>query len=299
MGKMILGRPRWRRLRVGCAVEYAERCLAMAVYARGGVWRVKWAEYGAYGGEDDDGFAKMLRKRVHRRPFWTHLAGHQSLLGQHVHRVDVDDSLTFREKREALRTQALGGLPNPDDSVLLLRNQQLGPETEAHSVGAVAFKDDIRREFKVVKRAMGIINPHLGSAAVGLANTYLALYPEEDRKRNPKRKVILMGRDYARTCVFDDWRLMATREEARDEEHGIWDWPELTFDETDLKDDFDPCLVRVDGMGSEPVDGVQVWDPFEESEGASVRIDNDEARERIREHPELAPIAFGMALCRG
>jgi hypothetical protein len=304
----LLGCPKKRRLVVGCAIESEEdsqNCLAMAVYAQRGVWRVKWAMHGVFGGRHDRGFAKRLRARVHRRSFWAPLAGLSSQQNQRVRAVDLgadgrkrSKSLKGREQRAALKTQLCQDLPNRGDPMVMVRSEHDDPDGRVHSVGAIAPKDDIRDEFRILARSMGIINPHLGSAAVGLANTYLALYPEEKRRENPRRIIILKGQDFTLICFMDDWRLLDTL--VVEMFHGrrmghsdIRDWENMIIDYGEKPEPFVPCLVRAADIDPEVREGIEVWDPFADS---SMETDDDEIRALIETHIELAPIAFGMAL---
>lgn len=292
---------RFRRLTVGCGIQGGD-CLALAVGGRQDAWRIDWGMYGKLG---DRHFAKRLSSKVWRRDLWTPPADAAAEQETVVCAIDlslrrVDDkpaAIGAREQVSAMRTQTLGRFSHAAEPSIIRGFSARGPDGKTHLVGAIARRKTIEEDFDGWRRVMGIINPHIGSNAVALTNFYLALYPEDYRKAKPCRILALEGRETTHAVLLDDWRLIDSIQyqmmaNQRLDAALMDQWIKFFRGRHSLADAPMPCIVET--MDDRTTDaGHEVWRPFQDT--AAVQMD-EVLRALIEEHPDLAPLAFGMAL---
>ena len=292
-----------RRTTVGCGVQ-GNDCLALAVKGREGAWRIAW---GLYGRRGDKEFARELRGRVWRRPLWAPPWDSSAEQEAVVCQVDLDLSqrkqavpVSVRVARAALRTQVMGRFSFAAEPAVLRGLEMVGPEGARHLIGAVARVGMMDREYSVWRKEFSIIHPHVGSSAAALANAYLALYPADRRRAAPDRMLALEGRETTHAVLMRDWRLVDAIQ---------YEMPEGQCLDTTLMDQWlryfqtqyrladlpTPCVIRSREKHSLE-ESVEVWSPFD---GKPPIVIDPAVLTLIREHADLAPLAFGMALQGG
>jgi hypothetical protein len=294
---------RLRRTTVGCGIQ-GGRCLALAVSGREGDWRIGWGLYGELG---ERRFAKRLSGKVWRRPLWAPPVENGAGQGVVVCGIDLsirsrDDKagrIGARETAAALRTQVMGRFGHASEPATLCGLNVRGPENESHLVGAVARRDVIEHEYRGWRKDMGIINPHIGSNAAALANLYLALYPAARRRELPCRMLVLEGRETTHAVLLDDWRLVDSVQHLMIENQQLDTMldPLIQFFQDHHQLPVAPAPCVIEALGERTSDNsIEVWHPFLDSSAVVV----DEAtRELMEAHPDLTPLAFGMALQGG
>lgn len=292
---------RLRRTTIGCGLQ-GQDCLALAVSGRAGAWRVVWGMNGALG---DREFAKRLSAKVWRRQFWTPTVDPDSEQESVLCGID----LAFRERggkvrpvraaerAAALRTQALGRFPHASEPTVVRGLEVRGPDGKPHFVGAVARLSVIEQDYRGWRKTMGILNPHIGSNAAALANTYLALCPEERRRSIPLRLLVLEGRSTTHAVLLDDWRLLDSLqyqmlENQRLDAALLGQWVSFFQDRHALPSPPVPCILAA-RADHHLADAYELWNPL--STPGAVAAD-EAVRALFLSHPDLAPLAFGMAL---
>jgi hypothetical protein len=295
--------PRLRWLTIGCGIQ-ADDCLALAVKGHAGEWRIDW---GLFGTRDDPGFARQLRGRVWRRqlwaPPWSGGAEQEMVvcgIDLQFYVSEASARISASEKSAALRTQVMTHYAHASDPAFVCGIELRGPEGARHLVGAAAQRDAIRASYREWRQDVGIIHPHIASNATALANTYLALYPEDERQRQPVRMLVLEGRDITHAVLMNDWRLMDSIQYQmmpgqRLETVLLEQWIQYFQDRHQLNNAPEPCVFEsYDGIDAVPE--YARWRVF--THAPPVRGDNT-VLELMDQHPDLAVLAFGMALQGG
>ncbi len=318
---------RLNRRTVGCGIQ-GSQCMAMDVSGRAGAWRVKWALLGDLPNDEDPGdasFVALLPKKVRRRSLWASLRGddaiHQTATcGIYLGAEDEAKMLSSADRKQMMETQVRDHFaPMPDGVSEISCGLVLRGHHDRHMVGAAAWKHVIDDEFRFWRRRMRISNPHIGSIAAAIANLYLALYPEDRRKDLPCRMLVLVIGRYAHTVLMDDWRLIDSlqhlilNQQLNDELLGQW---QMEFDHRRTyvtppppppDSPMSPLVIAgVPALGEE--ESFEVWHPFADghnsdgsaTQGAAtgrqdMKIKTD-AMALIDDQPQLAALAFGMAL---
>jgi hypothetical protein len=292
--------PRLRRLTIGCGLQ-GEDCLAMAVKGRPAAWRIEW---GLAGKRHDPAFWRELRKKVWRRPLWAppwESGVEQDMV---VCGVDVHFETGTRrgrvpasEQRAALRTQVMSRYAHVADPACLCGLELRGPDGEYHLVGAAARREAIRMNYREWRHGAGIIHPHIGATAAALANVYLALYPEEERRRQPWRMLVLEGRETTHAVLMQDWRLLDSIQYQmmpgqRLEPVLMEQWIQYSRERNRIAEPLVPLVVAsYDDSVNVPEN--MFWFPFK---GLAPTMCGQGVEDLIASHPDLAPLAFGMAL---
>lgn len=290
-----------RRTTIGCGVQ-GDDCLALAVSGGEGAWRIEW---GLLGKMDDPAYARQLSHKVWRRPLWAPPLDRREAAFINICGIDLsfggNDAqaarLTAKEIRAALRTQTLGRIPHGSDSVMLCGLEMRGEDGERHLVGAATAQGLIQHSYADWHERMGILHPHVGSSAAALANAYLALYPAARRRKSPLRLLALEGREITLAILLDDWRLLDAiqfrmMEGQRLDTLLLQQWTSFFGDRNHLEDAPTPCVIAYDGAGNGPA-SFETWSPFADAD----LVHNDFAvQDVMRENPDLAALAFGMAL---
>jgi len=175
----------------------------------------------------------------------------------------------------------------------------VGPSGEHHLVGAAAHLDTIDQHYRVWKKTMNIINPHICSNTVALANLYLTLYPKS-RREHACKMIVLEGRETTHAILMDDWRLLDAIHyqmmEGQCLDYELLDqWVRYFTERCQLKSDPSPCIVSVSPPHHSMAE-LEFWSPLTE-QPPTVR--DETTQMLIQAHPDLAFLAFGMALQGG
>ena len=290
------------RTTVGCGIQ-GDDCLALALAGNEGTWRIGWSLYGRL---DDRDFTRRLSRRVWRRPLWA--PPFSSGPDDHLVICQIDLSFLARRKSDigrmaagemmaALRTQVSGRFSQSPESSIIYGLDLRGPDGERHLVGSAVPRDVVQRTFEEWSGGVGIIHPHIASNAAAMANLYLALYPEQKRKQSCLRMLVLEGRETTLAVLMDDWRLLDAIQyrmmaNQRLDEVLLGQWISFFRERNRLEDQPIPCVV--DSLdGSDACLSCERWAPF--ADGSAI-IADETTRTDMRTHPDLAALAFGMAL---
>lgn len=288
---------------VGCGIQ-GDECLALAVRHRAGSWQVAW---GVFGKRGDPEFARTLKDRVWRRDLWAppwDIHADQDMVACGIDMSFVKSSskvgLNPRAIKAAIRTQVIARYPNTTDPVSVFGLQVRGPEGTPHWVGAAAPRKVVDQSYRAWNRDMGIIHPHIASNAAALANVYLALYPETERKRSPTRMLVLEGRETTHSVLMEDWRLIDSLQyqmmhNQRLDMALIAEWGEYFRHRNEFSKTPVPLVLETDGT-ERTDDDLEIWRPLDSAGG--VRMDSS-SRVLADKYPDLAALAFGMALHGG
>lgn len=288
------------RVAVGCGVQ-GDDWLALAVRGHGMHWTVEWALQGTRG---DQRVYDELARKVWRRPFY--VAPWEAGLDKEmsVSGVDVEFLLGGNNKRPraaevdaAVRTQMMGRFTHAAEPSVLCGLQAQGPDGQPHWVGAVTLQDVVKQTYREWKSGAGVINPHVSSNAIALANVYLALYPAEKRAEQPGRLLVLESRGVTHAVLMDDWRLVDSLhyEKVGTQELDpllVAEWIEFFAERNEFRGSVAPLIM---GLGTEALahEDVEIWHPL--AAGGPVRVLTT-GRLQINERPDLAALAIGMAL---
>ena len=295
---------------VGCGVQ-GDKCLALDLsQGKGGKWSVNWSLAGVLG---DEAFASRLAKLTGKHHFWVSPSEEGGLQVETAQVIEIPDSefakkarndffLTQIKGRFVNETIVFGGL-RVKDAVI-----ENGIAVKAiHNVGGGAIKDNVKRDYQTWYSKMGIRRPHIASTALALANAYLALYPDKERRANPLRLVVLKGRSVYRAILMDDWKYIdevllprmegddATVDDIARRMDGWIDYFQRQHAGFVEGRTIVPLVISV----KEPhVSSYEHWDLWDEQ--AMKKIDmTGEVAEVILENRDIAPVAFGMALQGG
>lgn len=300
---------RMRRLTIGCGIQGSD-CLALAVQGRPGAWRLRWS---LLGDPDDAAFIDALSKRVWRRPLWAPPFDQGVEVDTVVEGIDLsflpgrgggDGASGARRGRAsgarataAFRTQLLGRFTQAAEEPLLCGVDLHAGSGGGHLTGAVASRQAIRRCYEQWHRKRKIIHPHIAPHAAAVANLYLSLYPEAERKRDPFRIVVLDARDFIYAVLIDDWKLLDFAQWQMTDGQVlnpamVQGWIQYFDEYHTLPDHLSVCVIDTQQTVDEP-DRFEIWNPFADLAGWAVERG---VREHLREHPDLAALAFGMAL---
>jgi hypothetical protein len=291
-----------RRNVIGCGMSEGE-CLALSVRGRDGAWSIKW---GLQGNPYDQEFVRRLNSRVWRRPFWAPPVG--SSVDNEMALCTVDLSfhgdgkgrVRNHEIKAALRTQVSGRLVQSAVPLCLhgfgIKDRDKGGR---HLIGAAATQELIDDSYRFWKREVRIINPHIGSNAIALANLYLALYPREQRQARPWRMVVLEGHGTTHALLMHDWRLMDAIAYQMMEGQALDSvllnsWVDFLSQDHQPDGAIETIVIetsqsRLTNANYEP------WNPFTDT---PLKMDA-QAGALMEQHPQQAALAFGMALQGG
>lgn len=296
---------------VGCGVQ-GDKCLAIDLSkGRRGKWSVNWSLAGDVG---DEAFASLLSKKTGSRHFWVGPSEEGGLQVETARVIEIPDAAAASKARSAdfFLTQIKSRFVN--ETVVFGGMRMKGVDdggrasTRAvHNVGGGAIKDNVKRDYRNWYSKMGIRRPHIASTGLAIANAYIALYPEEKRRANPLRLIVLKGRSVYRAILMDGWKyideLLLPRMEGDDASCNVIEgrtqgWidymnkqhPSLAGDRRIV-----PLVISV---AEAHVSAYEHWDLW--GEYAMDRIDMTESvAEAILANRDIAPVAFGMALQGG
>ena len=296
---------------VGCGVQ-GDKCLAIDLSkGRRGKWSVNWSLAGDVG---DEAFASLLSKKTGSRHFWVGPSEEGGLQVETARVIEIPDAAAASKARSAdfFLTQIKSRFVN--ETVVFGGMRMKGVDdggrasTRAvHNVGGGAIKDNVKRDYRNWYSKMGIRRPHIASTGLAIANAYIALYPEEKRRANPLRLIVLKGRSVYRAILMDGWKyidgLLLPRMEGDDASRHVIEgrtqgWidymnkqhPSLAGDRRIV-----PLVISV---AEAHVSTYEHWDLW--GEYAMDRVDMTESvAEAILANRDIAPVAFGMALQGG
>jgi len=293
---------------VGCGVQ-GSSCLALALsQGRRGKWSIDWSLAGEMGDEE---FAARLSRMTGNSHFWVSPSEEGGLQVEAVQAIEIPEvGLSKRgSKEDFFVTQIRSRFVN--ETVMLGGMSTKGPGKGAgkvvHNVGGGAIRDNVKSDYLAWYSKMSIRRPHIASTALALANSYLALYPQEKRLAKPLRVVVLKGRSVYRAILMDDWKyvdeLLLPRMEGDDASASVigtrtQGWIDyFKRQHPGLADgrDMEPLIISVQETH---VSEYEHWDLW--GEHAMDKIDMSESvAEAILSNRDIAPIAFGMALQGG
>ena len=283
---------------VGCAIQDS---YAVMLSLRGGPrgWLVDWAADGAL---DNKRFLRAASSKIWLKDFWASPTRGGSAQKDFAFAVDTPDedfsALNGKTKALLLKTQVERRYPVVIEPIVLSGLEMQGPDG-IHFVGGGSIANRIDEDIKMWRRLVGASRPHIASTAAAIANVYLALYGEAERKARPCRMVVAEG-EIATAVVLDGWRLIDSVEYRMLEGQRItgalvdqWrDFVASNHPDTSL----DPTpLVVGDGSQTDQRDGLEVWNPFE---CAQVRVKEAAAATTARRTGPAA-VAMGMAMQGG
>ncbi|MGN0854790.1 MAG: hypothetical protein ACI4R9_04640 [Kiritimatiellia bacterium] len=302
---------RLKRGVVGCGMQGRD-CLALGLKtAKRGKWLVEWSLAGAL---DDGVFASELAKLVGKNHFWVSPREEGGLQVEIARAIEIPGakSMTQGERIGFFTTQIKNCFVN--ETVVYGGIRVKGALAKdgvvangVHNVGAGAIKDNVKRDYQDWYSGMKIRRPHIASTALALANAYLALYPEEKRRAEPLRLVILKGRSVYRAVLMDDWRyvdeVLLPRMEGDDAGRFVVEGRVNSW--IDYLKAQHPALVEGREIKPLAITVAETWKSTYEhwdfwGEYAQERIEmTGETAQALLENRDIAPIAFGMALQGG
>jgi len=303
---------------VGCGVQGGD-CLALDLSsAKDGRLTVNWALAGALGNLD---FAKTLSKKVGGRHFWVSPSEAGGLQLEAAKAVELPKHGGTDKATVAgyYSTQVKSGFVSDDvvvGGLKMLDPQSKPKKPEFHHVGGGALVGNVKQDYLSWYSLMKIRRPHVASSALALANTYLALYPEERRREKPLRMIVLNGRSLHRAILMDDWKyvdeVMQSRMNDELDTQAAVDgraagWinhfkalhPEVFFVKKDRSEppeerSAEPLIVR---RYPEETSVYELWDVWA-ANGRMTEL-KPEIDEAVRVNCDISPVAFGMALQGG
>ena len=296
---------------VGCGVQ-GDKCLALDLsQGKGGKWSINWSLAGQLG---DEAFAARLSKLTGGRHFWVSPSEEGGLQVETALAVEILEGDGFKKgaREDFFRTQIKGRFVN--ETIVTGGVRMRGSETKGvvttkcvHNVGGGAIKDNVKRDYYNWYSKMSIRRPHIASTALALANAYLALYPEKELRAKPLRLVVLKGRSVYRAILMDGWKyideVLLPRMEGDDASVGViegrmngWiDYFRRQHAGVVAEREIVPLVIKVKDSF---VSGYEHWDLWDEQ--AMDKIDmTGEVAEALLMNPDIAPIAFGMAIQGG
>lgn len=296
---------------VGCGLQGRD-CLALGLKAsRHGKWIIDWSLAGSL---DDGFFASRLAKNVGKNHFWVSPSEEGGLQVEIARAIEIPDAKGMKqsERIDFFTTQIKNCFVNETVVCGGLRVKGAiakgGVQANAvHNVGGGAIRDNVKRDYLDWYSRMKIRRPHIASTALAIANAYLALYPEENRRDNPLRLIILKGRSVYHAILMDDWRyideILLPRMKGDDEnpiviKGRVEDWIKyLNSQHPELADgcEIRPLVIAVSENWKSSYEHWDLWGEY-----AQERIEmTGETAQGILENRDIAPIAFGMALQGG
>lgn len=295
---------------VGCGVQ-GIKCLALDLSrSRSGKWLINWSLAGELG---DLEFASLLSKKTGKRHFWVSPTEEGGLQVETSRAIEIPDGGISAKSARAdfFMTQIKSSFVN--ETIVTGGMRMKGPDgddaaaKDVHNVGGGAIRDNVKRDYHSWYFKMGIRRPHIASTALALANAYLALYPEENRKAMPLRLVMLKGRSVYRAILMDDWRyvdeVLLPRMEGDDVNRAVIEarmngWMDYFRRQHPSVVEEREIVPLVIAVRESHVSDYEHWDLW--GEYAMEKIDMTEAvAEAILSNRDMAPVAFGMALQGG
>lgn len=292
------------------AVTGGGDCLALGVVWRGEEFRVQWSLCGTISpGTDRHDFAAILRRRVGCRPCWAPVTDREAEQNMAIHAVDLDAHdeqgrlLAKGGRREIfVRTQVSRYVPasRPDD--LTFADTRRLDAKHDHTIGATVRRAAVAQAYAFWRRDMGIRSPHIGAVAIGLANTTLALLPELTSAESTHRLIVLEAIHATYGCFLHGSRLchaLFYEPAANQRLHPdmLSYWQNMMREEYAL-DAASPVETRV--VQSWPlvhapagIEAGAIWNPWE---SPRLKWADAGAQAHVLENPDLAPVAFGLAL---
>ena len=283
---------------IGCGVQGVE-CLAMSVSGMPGAWSVHWAKLGTLGDSD---FATNLSRAAGRTHLWTPPTEEGAAQMSFAGGIDLPmvggKKLGRPECIAALQTQVHGRMEQVA-APIVIRGLEIkdSDEESSHWVGGGALRERISLDYKNWRKRMGIINPHIASSSMAIANLYMALYPADTIKTVPLRLIVLEGRQTTHGVLMDNWRFLDALEYRMMEGQTldaplVKQWAEYAASRHSREDSPIPIVISL--KGEAPFD-CEAWSPFE---SAAVKMSTG-VRELINDNHDLSAMAFGMALQGG
>ncbi len=283
---------------VGCGIQGPD-CLAACVTGQPGGWFVHWAKVGALG---DPGFARELSEAVGGTPLWTppgeDMAAQMSVTALIDTGGENDDTkLHARDRLIALQTQIRSRLEKViADASVICGGEVKAPDGDKRVlVGAGARAERIKEDYRNWRRRMGIVNPHIASPAAAVANLYLTLHASV--LPTALRLVVVEGRITTHAILMDGWVFVDSMEyrmlENQIVDEGlIAQWADFLARQHALPMTPQALVVSLDETANPPF---ECWFPLD---SGGVRMAAD-AEPLLRQNPDLAAMAFGMALQGG
>ena len=300
---------------VGCGVQ-GSQCLALDIsQGRGGKWSINWSLAGELG---DEAFAAILSKKTGGCHFWVGPTEEGGLQVETARTIEIPDGgLAGKGSRtDFFTTQirsrfvneeiVLGGMSMKGEGTGMANGEQGAPRI-VHNVGGGSIKDNVMRDYRNWYSTMGIRRPHIASTALALANSYIALYPQEKRLVKPLRLVVLKGRSVYRAVLMDGWKYVdevslprmegddATRDVIAGRMQGWVDYFSQQHPGFLANRVIEPLIIAVRETSVSEYEHWDLWGEY-----AMDKIDMTEAvAAPILANRDIAPIAFGMALQGG
>lgn len=293
---------RLRRTVLGCGIQNGS-CLALAVRGskRDG-WIIEWGLRGDL--DENSAFLSKLRKRVWRRPLWVPFVEPgqgQSVVVRQIELMDGrDQGGSSPDRNSALRTQVMNNFSFPKEKTVMKGLDLSNGAGERHLIGAVARDAAVTEEYRGWKQDVGIINPHIGSNAAALANTYLALNGDDNCPADKDRMLLMLGREKAVAVLMRGWRLIDSVQTpvlANQEIDSLIRMLLQHFEESASSGrPKETLLVETESLELPARGQFDIWRAFE---NAAISYPDQNIREIINSNKDLATIAFGMALQGG
>ena len=296
---------------VGCGVQ-GDTCLALDLsQGKGGKWAINWSLAGKLG---DKNFAKTLSRKTGGRHFWVSPREEGGLQVETARTIEIfgGDGVRKAAREEFFLTQIKGRFVNEEIVFGGLRMKGVSMKDGisakcVHNVGGGAIRDNVKRDYRFWYSTMSIRRPHIGSTALALANAYLALYPEKERRARPLRLVVLKGRSVYRAILMDDWKYVdevllprmdeddASAKVIENRMNGWSDYFRRQYPGLVADREIEPLVIAVKETFVSSYEHWNLW-----GEQAMDKIDmTGDVAETILTNRDIAPIAFGMALQGG
>jgi hypothetical protein len=265
-------------------------------------WRIDW---GAYGDLNDRAYSANLKRCVWRHPLWA--PPFEQGMEQETVTCGIDLSFASdtkgkrpsqSEMRGALKTQLEERYTHQNQESVVCGVELSGPDGSLHLVGAMGVAATIRASYDIWRRQIGVLFPHIGSNAVALANAYWALCPDD--ARSDGRMLVLDGRHKTHVLLMDQWRLIDSIEyrmvhDQKLDDNLLRHWEQFFVEHhLGLSNLAAPCVLSKGGRAVSE-DDLKTWSPVDTLAAYAQGV----AKDLIETYPDLAVLAFGMALQGG
>ena len=296
---------------VGCGVQ-GSKCLALDLsHGRGGKLSINWSLAGDLG---DEAFVKTLSRKTGTHHFWVSPSEEGGLQVEAALAIEIPGGLDVSKgsQQDFFLTQLNSRFVNEEIVCGGLRVKGAGVRGGTtvkcvHNVGGGAIRDNVKRDYYNWYSKRSIRRPHIASTALALANAYLSLYPDDRRRAQPLRLVMLKGERVYRAILMDDWKyideVLLPRMEGDDANGDVirvrmdgWiDYFRRQHPDVVADREIVPLVIAVKETAVSSYDHWDLW-----GEGAMEKIDmTEDVAQAILSNRDIAPIALGMALQGG
>lgn len=303
--------PRRSRTKFGVGLRWLDdgaECLVLSVQPRANRWRITSGAFGVPDTTRDAAFVAGLRRKTGHRDIWWPVhrdAAEQDLV---LHAIDLGTSsgstskvMPPRLRQAAVEFQLKARVLKPGAEYLHMGVELRPYAGQLHVVGCAIRRQPVDDEYRFCRRALRLRRPHMAAAALGLANTCLALHPAVRTK--PARHLLCVVEAlhafygcYCHGPLFMEslYHLPAARERLRPEI--IDQWCGYLREQYALGDTaVDVCVLQSWPLEHQPA-GLPagcIWNPWQSD---ALEWVDPQARALVNEHLDLAPFAFGLAL---